>query len=162
MVRLFDSTYSISEYQEHLGRLLGLFEPLEHAAARSAEPSDLVHLLQRAGDIREDLLMMGATSAEVDRLERCRRLPPIPAQGLFGYAYVILGSLMGAKVIVKQLRAVLGPSASVQFYGDGNGRYAALWPVFLQNLEEKGQHNIPAICATAEGIFDAYQAWLTQ
>lgn len=105
---------------------------------------------------------MGATTKEVDALERCRCLPPIPAQGLPGYTYVILGSSMGAKIIVEKLRTVLGPSASLQFYGDEKGRYAALWPIFLQSLEENGRHDIRIICATAAGIFDAYETWLCQ
>jgi len=162
IMRLFDSTYSVSEYRAHLGRLLGLFEPLERSVARAAEPSNLVNSLQRARDLREDLLMLGATTTEVDNLERCQCLPPIPVQGLLGYAYVILGSSLGAKIIVKQLRTVLGPSATLQFYGDEKGRYAALWPIFLQSLEENGRHDIGTICATAAGIFEAYETWLCQ
>jgi len=162
MARLFESTYSVCEYRAHLGRLLGLFEPLEGCVARAAGPSDLACSLQRARDLREDLLIMGASSKEVDALERCRNLPPIPAQGLLGYTYVILGSSLGARIIVKQLRTVLGPGASLQFYGDEKGRYAALWPVFLRSLEENGRHDIRTICATAAGIFDAYETWLCQ
>jgi heme oxygenase len=162
MVRLFESTYSVSEYRAHLGRLLGLFEPLERSVARAAGPSDLASSLQRTRDLREDLLIMGATTKEVDALERCRCLPPIPPQGLLGYTYVILGSSLGAKIIVKQLRTVLGPGASLQFYGDEKGRYAALWPTFLQSLEQNGRHDLNTICATAAGIFDAYETWLCQ
>jgi len=160
MVRLLDSTYSVSEYRAHLGRLLGLFEPLERSVARAAGPSDLASSLQRARDLREDLITMGATTTEVDALERCRRLPQIPAQGLLGYSYVILGSSLGARIIVKQLRTVLGPSASLQFYGDEKGCYAALWPIFLRSLEEDGRDNMRTICATATEIMDVYEAWL--
>jgi hypothetical protein len=35
----------------------------------------------------------------------------------------LLGSTLGARYIVKQLRAVLGPSATFRFYGDGDGLY---------------------------------------
>jgi len=162
MVRLLDSTYSVSEYRAHLGRLLGLFEPLERSVARAAGPSDLASSLQRAQDLRQDLLTMGATTEEVEALERCRCLPAIPAQGLLGYSYVILGSSLGAKIIVKQLRTVLGSSASLHFYGDEQGRFAALWPVFLQSLEENGRRDITTICATATAILDAYETWLCQ
>ena len=105
---------------------------------------------------------MGATTKEVEALERCRCLPPIPAQGLLGYSYVILGSSLGARIIVKQLRTVLGPSVTLQFYGDENGRYAALWPIFLRGLEEDRRDNLRTICATAAGIMDAYEVWLRQ
>lgn len=162
MVRLFEPNYSISEYRRHLGRLLGLFEPLERSIAGVAETSNLAFSLQRAGDLREDLLIMGTTRKELDALERCQCLPPVSSQGLLGYSYAILGSSLGAKIIVKQLRNVLGPGASVQFYGDEKGRCATLWPIFLQILEARGRPDIKTICATAAGIFDAYETWLCQ
>jgi heme oxygenase len=40
MLRLFEGDYAISEYRAHLGRLLGIFEPLEHAAAQAANRED--------------------------------------------------------------------------------------------------------------------------
>jgi heme oxygenase len=148
MARLFDPTYSVSEYRAHLGRLLGLFEPLERSVARAAGPSDLASSLQRARDLREDLFTMGATTKEVDALERCRCLPPIPAQGLLGYSYVILGSSLGAKIIVKQLRTVLGPRApACSSTVTRKAAMAALWPIFLQSLEENGRNDIRTICA---------------
>lgn len=162
MARLFDPDYSVSEYRDHLGRLLGLFEPLEHAVASVAGPSHLVRSIRRVRDLREDLSRMGAGATEIDAFERCPCLPPIAAEGVHGYAYVALGSLLGAKIIVKQLRTVLGQGASFGFYGDEKGRYEGLWRIFLQNLEENGRNDIPAICLTAAGIFDAYEAWFSQ
>jgi len=160
MVRLFDSDYSLPEYRAHLGRLLGFFEPLEQCVSQLAGPSDLACTLERARDLRADLMEMGATTTEINALERCRRLPQITCQGLPGYLYVVLGSSLGAKVIVKQLRDKLGPGVSLRFYGDANGRYATLWSVFLRSLEDDGRSNIQAICSTASEIFDAYEAWL--
>jgi heme oxygenase len=165
MARLFDADYSLPEYKAHLGRLLGFFEPLEEHVSRVAGPSDLALTVQRTHDLREDLMIMGATATEIAALERCRRVPQITSQGLPGYTYVILGSSLGAKVIVKKLRATLGEAASLRFYGDANGRSAALWHVFLQSVElqsveKNGRDNIQEICATASKLFDAYEAWL--
>jgi heme oxygenase len=162
MARLFDEAYTIPEYQSHLGRLLGLFEPLERAVACAAHPTDSVRTLERSSALREDLTIMGATTSDIDALERYRWLSPIQPAGLYGYAYVILGSMMGGKIIVKRLRAVLGPAASFHFYGGGNGGSEALWASFCLDLEEHGKENIDAICATAVEIFDAYATWLSE
>ena len=162
MSQLFDAAYTIPEYRSHLGRLLGLFEPLGRAVVRAAHPEDPICTLDRSGALREDLAIMGATTSEIDALERCRWLPPIEPAGLYGYAYVILGSMMGGKIIVKRLRAVLGPAASFHFYGDGNGRSEALWTSFCLDLEERGKENVDAICETAVEIFDAYAMWLSE
>jgi heme oxygenase (biliverdin-IX-beta and delta-forming) len=162
MSRLFDAGYTVPEYRVHLGRLLGLFEPLECAVACAAKPGDPVLALERSSALREDLRQMGATAMEIGGLERCRWASPIAPDGLLGYAYVILGSMMGGKIIVKRLRSILGPTASFHFYGDRNERSEALWASFCSNLEENGKENVEAICATAAGIFDAYASWLSQ
>jgi heme oxygenase (biliverdin-IX-beta and delta-forming) len=162
MSRLFDAGYTVPEYRAHLGRLLGLFEPLERAVARAANPGDAVLGLERSSALHEDLRQMGATAMEIGALERCRLASAIAPAGLFGYAYVILGSMMGGKIIVKRLRSILGPTASYHFYGDGNERSEALWASFCADLEENGKDNVEAICATAVGIFEAYTAWISQ
>jgi heme oxygenase len=161
MARLFDADYTLSEYRQHLGRLLGLFEPLERAVASAAGPQNPLRDLQRSSALIHDLSSMGLTSGEIDSLERYGGRWPIEPASLHGYTYVTLGSMMGAKIIVKRLRAVLGPEASFQFYGDGNGRSEALWTSFCSELEKTDKENVPKICATAVAIFDAYDEWLS-
>lgn len=161
MTRLFDASYTISEYRQHLGRLLGLFDPLERAVADATGPDNPVRDLQRSGALIRDLYTMGSTSADIDSLERYRGLWPIEPASLHGYTYVILGSMMGAKIIVKRLRAVLGAEASFQFYGEEDRRSEALWACFCSDLEKTERDNVPTICATAMAIFDAYDEWLS-
>jgi heme oxygenase len=162
MARLFHPAYTVSEYRAHLGRLLGLFEPLECAVACAAKPGDPVLALGRSSALREDLRLMGATVIDIGALERYHWVSPMDPAGLFGYAYVILGSMMGGKIIVKRLRSILGPTASFHFYGHGSGHSEALWASFCSDAEENGKCNVEAICSTAVGIFDAYTAWLSQ
>jgi heme oxygenase len=162
MSRLFDTAYTIPEYQSHLGRLLGIFEPLECAVCCAADPGNPVRALERSSALREDLTLMGATTSDIDALERCRSLPRIEPAGLYGYAYVILGSMMGGKIIVKRLQTILGPTASFHFYGAGNGRSESLWASFFSDLQKNGKGDKEAICATAVGIFDAYASWLSE
>ena len=163
MVRLFDADYTFSEYRFHLGKLLGLFEPLECAVtAAAATPSDPVCSLRRSRELREDLRLTGVSASEIDKLERCQRIPQITAAGLRGYTYVILGSLLGGKIIAQRLRAVLGPEVSLQFYGDEKTRYDALWELFCQDLEINGANDLPIICETAIAVFDLYDGWFSE
>jgi heme oxygenase len=161
MSRLFDADYTIHEYQSHLGRLLGLFEPLERAVACAADPKNPVCALERSSALREDLTIMGATITDIEGLERCSWLPSIDPAGLYGYAYVILGSMKGGKIIVKRLRSILGPGASFHFYGDGNEGSDARWASFCYELEAHGKENVEVTCATAVAVFEAYAAWLS-
>jgi len=162
MLRLFEPDYAIPEYHAHLGRLLGLFEPLERAAEYVGGRENPVCTLQRSNDLREDLLAMGAVARDIDGLERCARIPPITAQGLRGYTYVLLGSMLGGRMIVKQLRAVLGQGASFCFYGGGHGEFETAWASFREDLEENGRSDVEVICSTAAAIFDAYADWLSE
>ncbi len=162
MSRLFDVGYNVAEYRSHLGRLLGFFEPLERAVACGADVAGSIPAFERSSALHKDLNTMGATPSDIAALERCRWVPSIDPASLYGYTYVILGSMMGGKIIVKRLRSVLGPTASFHFYGNGNGRPEALWTSFCLDLEKNGKHNVEAICAAAVGIFDAYAAWLSE
>jgi heme oxygenase len=162
MLRLFEPTYTISEYRAHLARILGIFEPLEHAMAQAAHPDDPVRALQRSSDLCEDLRRMGASASDIAAVEHCSRIPHISAAGLRGYTYVILGSMLGGRIIVKHLRAVFGLTASFCFYGGGNFQYDLAWTSFCLELEENGRDDLQAICDTAIGIFDAYAAWLSE
>lgn len=160
MTRLLDADYTLPEYRAHLGRLLGLFEPLERAATGAAGAAGFPDAPRRSTALREDLVSLGSTARDLDALERCRRLPALPPAGLRGYAYVILGSMLGGRIIVQHLRAALGPGVSYRFYGDGNGSCAALWASFCADLEENGRNDVECICATAIEVFDTYAAWL--
>jgi heme oxygenase len=162
MVRLFDTDYSVSEYRFHLGKLLGLFEPLEDAVTAAATPSDPVCSLRRSQELREDLERMGVTTGEIDKIERCPRIPLISTAGLPGYTYVILGSMIGGKIIARRLRAVLGPTVSLHFYGDEKARYETLWTSFCQDLETNGQNYLPIICDTAIALLDLYDGWFSE
>jgi heme oxygenase len=161
MARLFDASYTIPEYQSHLGRLLGLYEPLERAVACAAGAGNPLCALERSSALREDLTSMGATARDIEALERCSWLPRIEPAGLYGCAYVILGSMMGGKIIANRLRTILGPAASFHFYGDGNGHSEPLWASFCSDMENNGKDDKEAICATAVEIFDVYASWLS-
>jgi heme oxygenase len=156
MVRLFEPTYTISEYRAHLGDMLELFEAIEAAAARAATPEDPAPLQQRSLDLRDDLAIMGVESGGIDRLGDAQILADFPAGGLRGYTYVILGSMLGGRLIVKRLRSVLGPAASLRFYGAGEASSIALWEAFCADLAAARNADVRAICATASAVFSAY------
>jgi heme oxygenase len=162
MSRLFECDYTIAEYRAHLERLLGFFEPLENAASHRANAEGSPSVVRRSTDLREDLRIMGASAHDIDAIDRCQRLPSFAPGGLRGYTYVVLGSTLGAKIIVEQLRTVLGPTASFRFYGDENGLYQAAWSAFRSDLEGSGKNDVEPICATAVEIFDAYAAWFSE
>jgi heme oxygenase (biliverdin-IX-beta and delta-forming) len=161
MARLFATDYTLHEYRAHLGRVLGLFEPLEQAAASAAGASQSPSSLQRSKDLLDDLKAMGASEGEVDAFERCPYVPSLPTAGLRGYLYVVLGSMLGGKIIVRRLRSVFGEDASYRFYSGGEPQsHESHWTSFCSDIEEYGKEDVQIICATAVQVFDTYAAWL--
>jgi heme oxygenase (biliverdin-IX-beta and delta-forming) len=163
MVRLFAANYTLSEYRDHLGCLLGLFEPLERAAAHAAGSGQPLSALQRSKDLHDDLSAMGSSADEIDAFERCPYVPSLPAAGLRGYLYVMLGSMLGGEIIVRRLRSMFGGDASYRFYGGTEPQsYASHWTSFCSDIEEHGKEDVQMICVTAVQVFDLYAAWLSE
>lgn len=162
MSRLFASDYTISEYRRHISRLYGFFEPLDSIASIAADVEGSRWSHRRSIDLREDLETMGATAEDIDGIERCKGLPAIVPGGLPGFTYVVLGSTLGARIIVKQLQTVLGDGASFRFYGDKEGRYQAAWSLFRADFEENESNEMEAICAMAVGVFGAFALWFSE
>ena len=163
MARLFAPDYTLSEYRTHLGRMLGLFEPLERVAAHAAGASQSLAALQRSKDLLDDLITMGSSADEIDAFERCSYVPSLPPAGLGGYLYVTLGSMLGGEIIVRQLRSIFGDDASYRFYGGREPQsYESRWTSFCSDVEERGKEDVQMICATAVQVFDLYAAWLSE
>jgi heme oxygenase len=160
MARLFTPNYGLEEYRTHIGRLLGLYEPLERVFVRAGS-EHAFSLHGRVSALRRDLVSMGATAEDVGKLERRRSFPALTASGLLGYGYVLFGSMLGARVIVARLRDVLGENASYCFYGADGVQTDELWEAFCRGLERAGNASATDISASAVEMFDVYAEWLS-
>jgi len=141
--------------------LLGLYEPLEQAFVWAGEPGHSVALRGRVTALRNDLCRMGATVEEVDKFERRRPFPALSEPRLLGYAYVVFGSMLGARIIVARLRESLGEDASYCFYGADGVETGDLWESLCRCLEQAGIASAAEISASAGEMFDVYAEWMS-
>jgi heme oxygenase len=160
MTRLFSPNYGFEEYRTHIGRLLGLYEPLECAFVLAGS-EHAFSLRGRVSALRRDLVSMGATAEDFGKLERRRSFPALTASGLLGFGYVLFGSMLGARVIVARLHEVLGENASYCFYGADGVQTGELWEAFCRSLERADNANATEIAASAVEMFDVYAEWLS-
>jgi heme oxygenase len=160
MRRLFASDYTLAEYGGHLTRLLGFFEPLHRAASRLAPREVVTHFASRTAALRQDLVAMERPLTEIDAVAHCTRLPVLTRDGIPGCLYVMLGSMLGGRVIAGRLQSTLGPAASLRFYGGLGSEGDARWAAFCSELDGCGPGDVPAICGAAKATFDAYNAWM--
>lgn len=102
---------TIAEYRSYLERTLGFVEPLEEALARVDLPAELgINVAQRAKShlIKEDLLKLGASPAEVAAIPRLQITDLAGVPEALGTLYVMEGSTMGGLVIAKHIQNTLG------------------------------------------------------
>ena len=161
MRRLFAADYGVAEYRAHIGRLLGLYEPLERAFAGAGGRADAFDIHARTQALRADLRAMGATAKQAGQLERHRPFTALTTLESLGYAYVLFGSMLGAKLITARLRRVLGDAASYHFYAADQPEADRMWQSYCDRLQRDGGANVALVCAAAMEMFDVYAAWLS-
>ncbi len=114
--------------------------------------------------LRRDLRQLGLSSADLEQLPDCDRLPrlPTPAQTL-GSMYVVEGATLGGQVVQRLLRERLDEriGCALSFFNSYGPQVGAQWRDFLRCL---GQLDSPDRVRAAEQAaietFELLEAWL--
>jgi heme oxygenase len=156
-------------YRDYLARLFGYLGPLEVALQRfaAAFAEDGVDLVARDKSelLAQDLLVLGASAAELLDLPRCRALPATPSLAeAWGCLYVLEGSTLGGQVIQRTLgpRLSLSPGAGLRFLCGYGERTGSTWKEFaaaLGRFEQRGGDGAAVLRGAAE-TFATLMAWL--
>lgn len=158
-------------YQQLLGRLLGLHEPVEERLARnSADPlfawRSAGATVSRAALLRADLAALGRAHPTIKAIPRGDALlPPLddPASAL-GCAWVVEGSALGGRVMSSRVDAMLRIGQS-----DGGGSFFALdpgqpdrWRGCCDAVERCGAEpdGLAVMTHAAVATFTAFETWL--
>ncbi len=157
-------TPSLSAYEDHLRFLLGYFGPVEEALRDVQGLRSLVPDLGwrwKTPLLEEDL---SADRADRSAPDSIVHRPANPAQAL-GVLYVLEGSTLGGRVLLKRLRSLpdFPGHLGIRFlsvYGDEAG---AMWSRFLETLghvEEKDwDETVGSARATFQALGDWYDVW---
>ncbi len=163
---LSSGQWSRSTYAAFLRATLAVVEPLEQAIDAQLRPLFDASLGQgpRAARLRSDLQSIGA-SAEVHEAPSLPRIASV-AEAL-GAAYVLVGSLLGGRIIAASLQEGLGLSRSCMTYLDPPRlALGPAWRAFTATLDAFGESS-PAtareqVVATAQQMFAAFDAAFTR
>ncbi len=147
----------------------GFFAPLEQALDSIDWGDSGIDMTKRRklGWLESDLKQLGAEGSILPALEICDFLPCLKCitEGL-GALYVVEGSTLGGKVIMRKLQRVLGisPHAGGRFfssYGDNTGE---MWRMYLEVLERFAGVNAAEtkIERSAIETFAAFDLWLSK
>jgi heme oxygenase len=158
---------TLAAYRSHLERMWGfcaeLEQRLEHHLTGVALPD--FEARRKAPLLLNDLRALGADSASLDRLPRCRDIPSCqdPAAAL-GCAYVFEGATLGGRTLLPMVQSRLGLTAEhgAAFLASYGGKVTAMWQTFGTALDawcSIPQRQASATAAAVE-TFDALSHWL--
>lgn len=157
---------SEESYRALLERFIGFVMPIEVELARFAWPDDLAFPARRKADLLgRDLLLLGHTPASLLHLTRFAAVPALPTlAAAFGCLYVLEGSTLGGRIILRRVRASLGREAGsgVAYFEGYGSRTGAMWSSFLATLarEVTERRAIDEAVQGAATTFEALGRWL--
>lgn len=160
MLRLMSDDYTEPEYVQHLGRLLGFYEPFEAALAEGGADDEAPASQCRSRLLRRDLRTLGLARAQIQTLARCGKLPRVTGANLLGCLYVYEGAALGGQTIARRLRQTLPSTPSFAFYHQDAAGTGRRWRAFCLSLETRDAVSLRAICESAVAVFDTFENWL--
>jgi heme oxygenase len=165
-----DSIHTLDDYKAYLTRFCGLYAPLEQSLSRFHEWLPAAIALPETGHaawLSADLVQLGIDPG------RIAYAPPamVPRLPTFAHAvgalYVLEGSSLGGKVILRQLASRMGPEieGATQFFGGRGEHTGAAWKEFRTALDAFGRRQPDAVddvVRGAESVFRALLEWFTK
>jgi len=155
------------DYQDWLGRFLGLYDPVERLLATFSEWGSFSLLMSsrdHTGCVVGDLAALGIDPRELPRASPAL-LPDLPTFAhALGALYVIEGATLGGRLILRDLEPRLGASiaGATRFFGGRGEAVGPMWQSFRAALDEFGSLQ-PLLCTDvvvgAERTFRAMLVW---
>lgn len=157
---------SASDYRVLLERFLGVLEPMERALSRFDWPAELdIDARRKVPLLVRDLTDLGHTSASLAQITRAPAVQLMPTRAAaLGFVYVLEGSTLGGRIILRKVQAALGFDAdrgAAYFAGYGS-RTGAMWMSLLRSLavEIASPADLRQAIAAARCCFAILDRWL--
>lgn len=170
-LNVFEQVRTRDDYRRLLSRFLTLHEPIESRLAAAADWPALgfdFSARRKTALLRDDLLALGASEADLAALPRAHDLPAAATLGeAIGCLYVLEGSTLGGQVLAKHFHAALGltPENGARFFHGYGALTGARWREFgLWAEAQSASAGEPFEAAAAHGArqtFHRFAQWLT-
>lgn len=116
--------------------------------------------------LTRDLITLGSTPAEIQRLAICLSLPPLDSRaGALGCLYVLEGATLGGQIISRHLSEIqnLSPERGAAFFYGYGAETGHMWKSFRALLTrdvESGECDPEEVIAAAAETFHRYENWV--
>ncbi|GGF67891.1 biliverdin-producing heme oxygenase [Paenibacillus albidus] len=165
---IMNQSLTLEDYRNYLEKFYGFVEPAETQAAALLEAQQTGFDLGVRGKtalLERDLLFLGASEQELEKLPRCSELPDISTiPRLLGFFYVMEGSTLGGQMITKLLKKNLpvSPETGLEYFNAYGPDTKEQWAGFRQLLTEaSAAHQADEqIVEAAKATFHLLGKWL--
>jgi heme oxygenase len=147
-------------YQTVLTRLYGFWVGWQPQIAHLMVDETLLAPRRRLHLLAADLGALGVTGDALAHLPRC---PPIllpDGMAALGSLYVVEGSTLGGRVILKNVQRRLGPSVACAYFHGYGANTGAMWLNFLARLNAARLCDSAKIGQGALATFERLASWL--
>jgi heme oxygenase len=155
---------NLETYNRVLARLYGFWAVWQPQVGRLIDDEPFLRPRQRLRLLEIDLIALGYSQHALDALPRCLPVPLRNGMEAIGSLYVMEGSSLGGRVVLKHLNRCLGPEIegrSAYFYGYGD-ETGSMWRSFLARLDTVPLARKGSVCRGALATFEQLGAWIGQ
>ncbi len=169
-IRLFSPDYAMPEYKQLLCLFYGFhaaLEPMLFDDLAEAHQLVLGHKV-KTGLLARDIATFGETEAEIAKIRRCAELPQLSSFARqMGAFYVLEGSVLGGRIISKQLKEHFGDAIVDKLnyytcYGENVGFEWKSFQAFMGSQFADDSNQIPEVIAAANDTFMALYQWFNR
>jgi heme oxygenase (biliverdin-IX-beta and delta-forming) len=166
--RLFQSDYSISEYQELIGKFYGYFSAIEPLIFNDLkiENSQVLRHRSKTPSLANDLALLEVNGSTLTSRSCCENLPLLDSFARrMGALYVLEGSTLGGRIISKHLKEHFGEAIKdklnyYQSYGDNLMSEWAAFQQFMTDHFDGKTDEITEVVSAAIETFSCLDSWL--
>jgi len=159
---LMDASIEIVAYTRLLERFYGFWRSWQPRMAALLQDEALLAPRRRMHLLEADLVTLGYSLDAVRALPRCPAPPLRDAPEALGSLYVMEGSTLGGRVILRHIgdRLGLDGSAGCAYFAGYGSATAPMWRSFLLRLDAADPLDAGRIAAGATATFESLGAWL--
>jgi heme oxygenase len=153
---------TLERYRYVLGRLYGFWSTWEVQIGDLFGDDTFLAPRRRAHLLAADLATLQMSQQALFKLARCPRLDLLDKRMALGSIYVMEGSSLGGRVILRNVERCLGDAAKASStYFRGYGEHTGtMWREFLTRLEQSDPNNKVLIGRGALTTFESFGHWI--
>lgn len=159
---LMSRPFDRAAYRRQLERFHGFWQGWQPAVATLLRDEEFLRPRRRLHLLAADLLSLGLAPDAIAALPACRPPELGCAAAAMGSLYVMEGSTLGGRLILRHVERHLGLSGGGSYFTGYGDRTGAMWRSFLARLDQWPAAEAERIVCGAKATFEQLGWWFAQ